>query len=162
MTAFFALVATALAAAPFVAADVIPEGAAAHFISSQTLALAPQGGFQGATLQVTTPGDGSSSDITALFATRGTGQAGQIAYGDWCISANGVVPGTATQVLYVTDCSDDAAQLWTVNESPATISNADGNCITLGKAAKGAPVTLSACTDELQHLQLWNAQVVSA
>ena len=74
--------------------------------------------------------------------TGGTGQPGQIVYGDWCVSANGVVPGTASQTLYIADCdSTDATQVWTVNESPATVSNVDGNCITLGRAANGVPVS---------------------
>ena len=64
-------------------------------------------------------------------------------YGDWCITANGVVPGTSTQTLYVDDCSADPAQIWTVSEDAQTISNADGNCVTLGKAAHGAPVRAS-------------------
>ena len=88
-------------------------------------------------------GDGSSNDRTALFVTFGTGVPGQIAFGDWCITANGVEPGTSTQTLYVDDCSDDPKQLWTVNADPQTVSNADGNCITLGRAANGVPVSAS-------------------
>lgn len=65
----------------------------------------------------------------------------QIVWADWCISANGVVPGTASQTLYIDDCDpEDEAQLWTVNEQSQTVSNKDGNCITLGRAALGVPV----------------------
>ncbi|KAI0753079.1 hypothetical protein C8Q80DRAFT_1118313 [Daedaleopsis nitida] len=163
MKAFFALVASALVATiPVVVADVVPAGSAAHFFTSQRdgLVLTFEGAFSGASLTVTAPGDGSSNDITALFPTQGTGKPGQLAYGDFCISADGVEPGTSTQTLYIEDCSDSPKQIWTVNESPATISNADGNCITLGRAAQNVPVTLGACTDTLQHLQLWDAVVV--
>ena len=161
MKALFVLVAPLLAAVPFVAADVIPEGSAAHFFSSQStsirtsvcrlyspiidssLVFGPQSAAAKADLVAQLAGDGSSNDRTALFATFGTGVPGQIAFGDWCITANGVEPGTATQTLYVDDCSDDPKQLWTVNADPQTVSNADGNCITLGRAAKGVPVSAS-------------------
>ena len=83
--------------------------------------------------------------MTALTATGGTGVPGQLVYGDWCVAANGVVPGSSTQTLYVDDCSDDPKQIWTVNADPATISNADGNCLTLGRAANGVPVRLALC-----------------
>ena len=112
-------------------------------LSDSALVFAPEGGFPGAGLVAARPGDGSSADITALYATQGTGVPGQIVYGDFCLTSEGVVPGTATQTLYFAECSDSPAQVWTVNESPATVSNADGNCISLGRAANGVPV--SAC-----------------
>ncbi|KAI0731422.1 hypothetical protein C8Q76DRAFT_361143 [Earliella scabrosa] len=163
MKAFFAVIATAIAAAPFVAADFIPSGSPAHFFSTQNSALvfAPEGGFPGAGLVAARPGDGSSADITALYATQGTGVPGQIVYGDFCLTSEGVVPGTATQTLYFAECSDSPAQVWTVNES-GTVSNADGNCVTLGRAAVNVPVTLAACTEELAHLQGWNPVPISA
>ncbi|KAH9858999.1 hypothetical protein C2E23DRAFT_800890 [Lenzites betulinus] len=144
-----------------VTADFIPAGSAAHFFTSQsqssrvyclglrcslgstdpTLVFAPEFAGSGADLVAANPGDGSSADITALTAIHGTGVPTQIAYGDFCITSDGVVPGTATQILFVTDCdSSDPTQLWTINEEPATVSNADGNCITLGRAAKGVTV----------------------
>ena len=86
-------------------------------------------------------GDGSSNDRTALFAQFGTGVPGQIAFGDWCITANGVEPESSSQTLYIDECSDDPKQLWTVNVDPPTVSNADGNCITLGRAWTGVPVS---------------------
>ena len=128
------LAASALALAPsLVAADTIPEGVAAHFFSTQStsrpdryskrrrlthaspppdssLVFAPEGSYSGASLVAALAGDGSSSDITALYSA-GTGSAGQIAYGDWCVSARGVVPGSASQTLFVEACSDDPAQL---------------------------------------------------
>ncbi|KAM5542938.1 hypothetical protein V8D89_003322 [Ganoderma adspersum] len=162
MKVLFVLVAPLLAAVPFVAADVIPEGSAAHFFSSQnsTLVFGPQSAAAKADLVAQLAGDGSSNDRTALFATFGTGVPGQIAFGDWCITANGVEPGSASQTLYVDDCSDDPKQLWTVNADPPTVSNADGNCLTLGRAWTDVPVTLAECNDVLQHLQLWNPIVV--
>ena len=36
MKAFFAVIATAIAAAPFVVADFIPSGSPAHFFSTQS------------------------------------------------------------------------------------------------------------------------------
>ncbi|TBU21300.1 hypothetical protein BD309DRAFT_973151 [Dichomitus squalens] len=158
MKAFFALAVSALAAAPLVAADAITGARAAHFFSSQnsSLVFGPQSGAAKASLVAQLPGDGSSDDLTALLATGGTGVPGQIVYGDLCITANGVEPGSSSQTLYVDDCSDDPKQIWTVNASPATVSNADGNCLTLGRAANHVPITLSQCNDVLQHLQLWN------
>ena len=94
-------------------------------------------------------GDGSSSDLTAIFPVLGSGVPTQLAVGDWCVSARGVTPGTASQTLFIEDCSDDAEQLWTVNESPATVSNADGNCITLGRAAVNVPVGVFSSRCEL-------------
>ena len=109
--------------------------------SDSALVFAPEGGFPGAGLVAARPGDGSSADITALYATQGTGVPGQIVYGDFCLTSEGVVPGTATQTLYFAECSDSPAQVWTVNES-GTVSNADGNCVTLGRAAVNVPVRL--------------------
>ena len=107
-----------------------------------SLVFAPEFGAQGAPLQAALPGDGSFNDITALFPTLGSGVPTQIAWGDWCITANGVVPGSSSQTLYIADCDpDDAAQIWTVNLDPPTVSNTDGNCITLGRAAVGVPVS---------------------
>ena len=94
----------------------------AHPPPGEGLVFAPEGGFSGASLIATAPGDGSFNDITALFPTYGTGVPTQIVYGDFCISANGVVPESATQSLYVADCDpEDPTQLWTVNEDPATV-----------------------------------------
>ncbi|KAI0674892.1 hypothetical protein C8Q78DRAFT_1066797 [Trametes maxima] len=165
MLSFIPFVVSALALVSSVAADNVPRGSAAHFFSSQnpSLVFAPQSDASGASLVAANPGDGSSNDITALFVSQGTGVSTRIQHSGRCISANGVVPGTATQVLFVADCdSTDDKQLWTINAEPATISNADGNCITLGRAAKGVDVTLAACTAELQHLQLWNPKPASA
>ncbi|RDX56927.1 hypothetical protein OH76DRAFT_1334948 [Lentinus brumalis] len=151
-------------AVPFVAADFIPAGSAAHFFSSQntSLVFAPEFAAAGANLVAALAGDGSSTDITALFPVQGTGVPTQIAYGDFCITANGVVPSSANQTLYIADCDPaDATQLWTVNESPATVSNADGNCLTLGRAARGVVVSLAECNDVLLHLQIWNPKPVS-
>lgn len=92
----------------------------------------------GATLQATSPGDGSANDITALTPVKGSGTPTQITLGDLCVSANGVVPGTASQVLKMAECdANDRTQLWIVL---GQVSNADGNCITLGRAAKGVDV----------------------
>ncbi|KAI0715784.1 hypothetical protein C8T65DRAFT_694608 [Cerioporus squamosus] len=164
MKSFAALFSVVAAVVPFVAADFVPEGSAAHFFSTQntSLVFAPETGAPGANLVAALPGDGSSNDITALFPVYGTGVPTQIAYGDWCITANGVVPGSANQTLYIADCDpEDDAQIWTVNESPATVSNADGNCLTLGRAARGVPVSLAECNDVLLHLQLWDPKPVS-
>nr|VWO98107.1 Uncharacterized protein [Ganoderma boninense] len=160
--ALFLLAAPLLAAVPFVAADIIPAGSAAHFVSSQnsSLVFGPQFAAANADLVAQLAGDGSSNDRTALFATSGTGVPGQIVFGDWCITANGVEPGSSSQTVYVDDCSDDPKQLWTVNADPQTVSNADGNCLTLGRAWTDVPVTLAECNDVLQHLQLWNPVVV--
>ena len=116
--------------------DIRPSSA------DSSLVFGPQVGAAKADLIAQLPGDGSSADVTALTATGGTGVPGQLVYGDWCVTANGVVPGSSTQTLYVDDCSDDPKQIWTVNADPATISNADGNCLTLGRAANGVPVRL--------------------
>ncbi|KAI0368380.1 hypothetical protein BV20DRAFT_948512 [Pilatotrama ljubarskyi] len=163
MLALLAVVSSALALG--VAADFVPAGSAAHFFSSQnpSLVFAPEFAASGANLVAANPGDGSSTDITALYAVFGTGVPTQIVYGDWCITAKGVVPQSSSQTLYIADCDpDDEAQFWTINEEPATVSNADGNCITLGRAAKGVVVSLGECTEALQHLQLWDPKPVSA
>lgn len=103
-----------------------------------SLLFAPTFAGAGATLQAANPGDGSASDITALTPVKGSGTPTQITLGDLCVSANGVVPGTATQVLKMADCdSNDPTQLWIVL---GQVSNADGNCVTLGRAAKGVDV----------------------
>ncbi|TFK82431.1 hypothetical protein K466DRAFT_590540 [Polyporus arcularius HHB13444] len=165
MKSFAALLTAVVAVLPFVAADFVPAGSAAHFFSTQntSLVFAPEFGASGASLVAALPGDGSSADITALFPKFGTGVPTQIVYGDWCISANGVVPQSSSQTLYIADCdSEDETQLWTINEAPATVSNADGNCITLGRAARGVPVTLGECTDVLLHLQTWDPKPISA
>ncbi|RPD72413.1 hypothetical protein L226DRAFT_537214 [Lentinus tigrinus ALCF2SS1-7] len=164
MKSFAALLSAVVAVVPFVAADFIPAGSAAHFFSSQnsSLVFAPSAAASGASLVAALAGDGSSSDITALFPTAGTGVPGQIVYGDFCISANGVVPESSSQVLYVAECDpEDAAQIWTVNESPATVSNADGNCISLGRPARGVSVVLDVCNDVLLPHQIWNPKVVA-
>ncbi|RPD77291.1 hypothetical protein L226DRAFT_544709 [Lentinus tigrinus ALCF2SS1-7] len=164
MKSFAALLSAAIAVMPFVTADFIPAGSAAHFFSSQntSLVFAPSAAASGADLQAALAGDGSSSDITALIVTAGTGVPGQISYGGLCISANGVVPESSNQVLYVADCDpEDAAQIWTVNETPATVSNADGNCISLGRPARGVPVILDVCNDVLLPHEIWNPKVVA-
>ncbi|CDO75691.1 hypothetical protein BN946_scf184585.g4 [Trametes cinnabarina] len=165
MLAFITVVSSALALATSVAADFVPAGSAAHFFSSQnsSLVFAPQFAASGASLVASLAGDGSPDDITALYAIHGSGVPTQIAYGDFCITAKGVVPESATQTLYVAECdSTDPAQLWTLNADPQTVSNADGNCITLGRAAKGVSVVLDFCNDILEHLQLWDPKPISA
>ncbi|PIL33436.1 hypothetical protein GSI_04058 [Ganoderma sinense ZZ0214-1] len=112
-----------------------------------------------AALLVTQPGNGSASDLTTLLTS---GQAGPISFGNLCVVVN-----NATESPFLTDCSIDPAEVWNVtasasNSRAATISNANGNCLTLGEAADGAPVTLEACSDELEDPQLWSVQVVSA
>ncbi|KAI0633494.1 hypothetical protein C8Q77DRAFT_1157700 [Trametes polyzona] len=159
------LVASAVALASGVVADFVPAGTPAHFFSSQNSALvfAPASAADGAALQASNPGDGSSADITALTAVDGSGVPTQIAFDDFCITAKGVVPESATQSLYVANCdSSDPAQFWTINADPPTVSNADGNCITLGRPAKNVPVVLDFCKDELLDHQKWNPVPVSA
>ncbi|KAI0769413.1 hypothetical protein BD413DRAFT_477961 [Trametes elegans] len=157
MFAFAALVSTTLALASSVVAD--PHRTPAHWVSSQnsSLVFAPQSASNGADLVASLAGDGSADDITALWASSEPGNPTQLIYGEWCITANGVEPGSATQTLYVAECDfNDKKQYWLVSaETPTTVSNADGNCITLGRAAKGVPVSLAECNDVLQHLQLW-------
>ncbi|KAI0358715.1 hypothetical protein OH77DRAFT_1421152 [Trametes cingulata] len=150
MLALLAVVSSALALASGVAADSIPAGSAAHFFSSQnpSLVFAPESVAAGAFLVTANPGDGSSADITALHAVSGSRVPTQIAYGNLCITAKGVVPESSSQILYFDNCDpQDEAQFWTINEEPATISNADGNCITLGRAAKGVTVRPSSLVD---------------
>lgn len=140
-----------------------------------SLVFAPASASATADLQASNPGDGSASDITALVPVKGSGVPTQIALGDSCITANGVVPGTATQTLHMAPCDDsDSTQLWVID---LTVSNADGNCITLGRAALGVPVcplydvparrrktlmlwiiqvTLGVCSDVLNSRQSWN------
>ena len=103
-------------------------------------------GANGAKLVASLPGDGTFNDDTALFPNLGTGVPTTIAWTDFCVSARGVVPSTASQTLFVEDCNGDPAQIWTVNENPMTVSNADGNCITLGRAALGVEVRVFAST----------------
>ncbi len=114
------------------------------------LVFAPASASATADLQAANPGDGSASDITALVPVQGSGVPTQIALGDFCITANGVVPGTATQTLHMAVCDDgDPTQLWVID---TTVSNADGNCITLGRAALGVPVrTLCKALDVTQY-----------
>ncbi|KAH9895205.1 hypothetical protein C8Q73DRAFT_644732 [Cubamyces lactineus] len=165
MFALLAFVSSALALASGVAADFIPAGTAAHIFSTQntSLALAPEAATPNAYLEVTLPGDGSSADPSAFYIVSGSGVPSQIAYGDWCITAKGVVPESSSQILYIAECdASDPAQFWTLNENPSTISNADGNCITLGRPANGVSVVLDFCEDELQAHQLWVPKAVSA
>ncbi|KAL1945862.1 hypothetical protein VTO73DRAFT_1864 [Trametes versicolor] len=155
MLALVTIISTALALASSTAADLIAPGVPTHFFSTQnpSLLFAPTFAGAGATLQAANPGDGSASDITALTPVKGSGTPTQITLGDLCVSANGVVPGTATQVLKMADCdSNDPTQLWIVL---GQVSNADGNCVTLGRAAKGVDVTLSPCSDDLKSIQSW-------
>ena len=42
---------------------------------------------------------------------------------------------TGSQTLTVEECNEDPAQILAVNENPMAVSNVDGNCITLGRAA---------------------------
>ncbi|KAI0315581.1 hypothetical protein OF83DRAFT_341462 [Amylostereum chailletii] len=151
---FLALVVSALAITPLAAADFVPEGDAAHFrfAANESICFGPASAAPGESLVGSVCGDGSSNDSTAMFPVFGTGKPGQIAYGDWCITAAGASPSSDVTIV---DCSDDPAQVWTVNEDQ-TISNADDNCITFGRAAIGPPTTLSPCNAELRHLQLWN------
>ncbi|KAH9895204.1 hypothetical protein C8Q73DRAFT_693423 [Cubamyces lactineus] len=165
MFTLVAFVASALALASDVAADFIPAGTFAHIISTQntSLALAPEAVVPNAYLEVTVPGDGSSDDRTALYIVSGSGVPTQIAYGDLCITSKGVVPESSSQVLYVAECDEnDSAQFWTLNENPSTITNADGNCISLGRPADGVPVILDFCENVLQPHELWVPTPVSA
>ncbi|KAI9061703.1 hypothetical protein FKP32DRAFT_917807 [Trametes sanguinea] len=148
-----------------------------------SLVLAPQAEVSGAILVAALPGDGSSDDITALYPLNGSGVPTPIVHNGLCITSKGVVPESSSQILYVAECdSSDPAQYWTINANPPTISNVDGNCITLGRAANGVSVcsklflprqsthticttlkvVLDFCNDELQHLQLWDPKPISA
>ncbi|KAH9941725.1 uncharacterized protein BXZ73DRAFT_98120 [Epithele typhae] len=151
----------AVAALPaFVAADFIPAGSGAHFINTQntTLALKAQALEPGASLVMALVGDGSASDPTVLHPVLGSGVPTQIQTGGgFCITANGVEPEGATQTLVIAECSDDPKQLWVLNvDDPMTISNADGNCIALGRPAVSVPVVLDFCKEEVLSHELWN------
>ena len=56
------------------------------------------------------------------------------------------MPSIRSQTLIVEECNGDPAQISTVNENPMTVSNADGNCIALGRAALGVEVRVFAST----------------
>ncbi|KAJ3002987.1 hypothetical protein NUW54_g5549 [Trametes sanguinea] len=164
MLAFITVVSSALALATSVAADFIPVRTGAHIFSSQsTHQQSVNAAASGAILVVTLPGDGSSDDITALYPLNGSGVPTPIVHDGLCITSRGVVPESSSQILYFAECDpSDSAQYWTINADPPTISNVDGNCITLGRAANGVSVVLDFCNDELQHLQLWDPKPISA
>ncbi|KAI0633757.1 hypothetical protein C8Q77DRAFT_1056909 [Trametes polyzona] len=163
---FFAIaVASAFGLASGVAADFLQPGTVAHVFSTQnsSLVFAPASATAGAFLHVVRPGDGSASDLSAFTIVRGSGVPTQIAAGGFCVSARDLVPQTANQTLHVTTCNaDDPTQLWTLNENPPTISNADGNCISLGRPAIGVPIILDFCDDAVLRHEQWNPKPVSA
>ncbi|VDB91949.1 unnamed protein product [Peniophora sp. CBMAI 1063] len=146
----FISIAAVVALASGVAADSIPEGYPANFrfYGNQSICLGfADGGYNGASVVGTDCNDASA----ALYPVYGIGNVGQIAYTDWCITAAGASPSSDVTAV---DCSDDPAQLWTVTDYD-TIETADGKCITLGKAALGAPATLAECSLQLANKQLW-------
>ncbi|KZV64521.1 hypothetical protein PENSPDRAFT_162932 [Peniophora sp. CONT] len=149
---FFSILSVAAVAAltSGVAADFIKEGDAAnfHLYRNQSICLGLDSAYSGASLIATT----CDVESAALYPIYGSGKTTQIGFQDWCITAAGASPSSDVTVVY---CSDDAAQLWTVTDYD-TIETADGKCITLGKAALGAPATLSDCSIERALLQLWN------
>ncbi|KAI0718438.1 hypothetical protein C8T65DRAFT_85326 [Cerioporus squamosus] len=146
MKSFFAVLATTLTAASYVAAAIIPDNTPLHINSNldRGLALALANNVPTAFLLVDSPGDSSPSDLT-LFNTTAGDKVGQIEHNGLCITANGVGPGFASNELYVDTCSSDPAQLWTISSARATISNAENNCIKVGQEALRASAILERC-----------------
>ncbi|TFK87684.1 hypothetical protein K466DRAFT_565233 [Polyporus arcularius HHB13444] len=159
MKTFVAVLATAISAASYVAA-IIPDNQPLHINSNldRGLALALANNVPTAFLLVDSPGDGSGSDLT-LFNTTAGDKVGKIEHNGLCVTANGIGPGFAGDLLYVDTCSEDPAQLWEISSARATISNADNNCITVGQDALRASAILARCTLAQAELQEWTTFV---
>lgn len=92
----------------------------------------------GASLALSTCGDGSSTDLTALTVVEGSSTSTQFLLpgsSQLCVTSAGAGPDADVTVVA---CADDASQQWTIN-SNGSVSNS-GNCLTVGKAGFGAPV----------------------
>lgn len=92
----------------------------------------------GASLSLSTCGDGNSTDLTALTATKDSSASSQLLLpgsSQLCVTSQNAGPSSDVTVVA---CADDPSQLWTIN-SNGTVSSS-GNCLTVGKAALGAPV----------------------
>ncbi|KAH9942205.1 uncharacterized protein BXZ73DRAFT_97625 [Epithele typhae] len=83
-----------------------------------------------------------SDDSAVLSPVLGSGVPTQIATGNFCVTANGL--------------------LWTLNvDEPTTISNADGNCWALGRPAVTVPVVLDRCLGDVLDQEQWNPIVAA-
>ncbi|KAI0633770.1 hypothetical protein C8Q77DRAFT_1157933 [Trametes polyzona] len=58
--------------------------------------------------------------------------------------------------------ANDPTQVWMLNENPPTISNADGNCISLGRTAIGVLIILDLCDVTVLGHEQWNSKPVAA
>ncbi|RDX46421.1 hypothetical protein OH76DRAFT_1485499 [Lentinus brumalis] len=159
MKTFFAVLATAISAASYVAA-IIPDNQPLHINShlDSGLALALANNVPHAFVLVDSPGDSSPSDLT-LFNTTAGDKVGKIEHNGLCITANGIGPGFSNDLLYVDTCSEDPAQLWEISSARKTISNADNNCITVGQDALRTSAILARCTLAQAELQEWTTFV---
>ncbi|VDB87191.1 unnamed protein product [Peniophora sp. CBMAI 1063] len=145
--------------APLVAAQAasIAAGQTAHVRSeiNSTLCMGTvDAAASSASLSLSTCGDGNPTDLTALTVTKGSGASSQLLLSgssQLCVTSQNASPSSDVTVVA---CADDSSQLWTIN-SNGTVSSS-GNCLTVGKAALGAPVTFTGCSTSLERQQVFN------
>ncbi|VDC06522.1 unnamed protein product [Peniophora sp. CBMAI 1063] len=102
------------------------------------------------------------SDITELVVLYGVGKSSPLE-----ITSHGCPTSTGASLtggsnVPVVDCDiDDQAQFFTVQEDGTVTNDATGTCLTLGKAAPGAPLTLSSCGGDFADKQTftWSSAV---
>ncbi|KAI0032403.1 hypothetical protein K488DRAFT_70661 [Vararia minispora EC-137] len=133
---------TVVVSAAALATGAMAEAIHLRFAASATSLVAPF--YQALVVLPCGTSNATSSDLTKLVVSSSTpgDEPTQIVFGgsDMCVTSAGASP--ASDVNFV-KCGADAEQRWTF-ESDGMLKDADGTCITIGRAGPNAPVCLIA------------------
>ncbi|KZV67040.1 hypothetical protein PENSPDRAFT_736776 [Peniophora sp. CONT] len=98
-------------------------------------------------------GNSKLSQLTTLIALYGVGKSGLLEIPKWgCPTSTGVSLVGASNIPIVKCNIDDKNQFWTIQNNGTVTNDATGTCLTLGKKAPGAPLTLNTCAGPQEPL----------
>ncbi|VDB94195.1 unnamed protein product [Peniophora sp. CBMAI 1063] len=98
------------------------------------------------------------SDLTTLIALYGVGKSGPLRNSQYgCPTSTGVDLTGASDIPVVECDPEDLNQYFTIHDDGTVINDATGACLTMGKKAPSAPLTLDTCGGAVADLQQFTA-----
>ena len=88
-------------------------------------------------------GNATVSDLTTIIALYGVGKPGLLEITKYGCPTSTGADLTGASDISVVDCDiDDQNQFWTINDDGTVTNDATGACLTMGRKAPSAPVSL--------------------
>ncbi|KZV67034.1 hypothetical protein PENSPDRAFT_65974 [Peniophora sp. CONT] len=108
-------------------------------------------------------GNATVSDLTTLIALYGVGKSGPLRNSQYgCPTSTGADLTGASDIPVIECDPEDQSQYFTIHDDGTVTNDATGTCLTMGKKAPSAPLTLDACGGPVAALQQFTAVHISS